>query len=201
MEDEKSQDGSKPKVSVSGDLLELEHNASSLEKRLLVWNRGNKPTDARDLLKGPPNIGPTTESSVLGRIKSFLPTLDEANRKLFCDIEINGAEQFNIEGVTDADQRYVEMDLALGVADLLTPEAVAAAELASNGQVMQINRTSGALDSSSDSDSDEEEGHRESDIPTVLGLIRSPEEQNQIPDTQEDTKANRDLKRKNIEQL
>ncbi|KAL3680589.1 hypothetical protein R1sor_023545 [Riccia sorocarpa] len=199
MEAQIKHDDSKPKVSISGELLELETNATALEKRLLVWSRGDKLPDAKDLLKAPPSIGPVPESSVLGRIRSFLPTLDEANRKLFSDIKVDGAERFNIENVTSTDERYVEMDLALGVADLHTPEAVAAAELASNGQVIQLDRTSNGVESSSDSDSDEEESHRKSDMHTVLELIRSQQEQSDQVDN--GSKGKTDLKRKKIEQL
>ncbi|KAL2621471.1 hypothetical protein R1flu_001676 [Riccia fluitans] len=202
MEEEIEHDDSKPKVSISAELLKLETNATALEKRLLVWNRGDKVADAKDLLKAPPSIGPVPESSVLGRIKSFLPTLDEANRKLFSDIKTNGAEQFNIESVTNADERYVEMDLALGVADLHTPEAVAAAELASNGQVIHMGKMSNCFDSSSGSDSDDEESHGESDMQTVLELMRTHERAEEQPaEVQNGSEGKGDLKRKKIEQL
>lgn len=52
-------------------------------------------------------------------------------------------------------------DLALGFADLYTPEAVAAAELAANGQLQQreipIGLVENSSESESDSDSDEEQ--------------------------------------------
>lgn len=48
-------------------------------------------------------------------------------------------------------------DLALGFADLYTPEAVAAAELAANGQLQQREIPIGLAENSSESDSDSDE--------------------------------------------
>ena len=58
-----------------------------------------------------------------------------ANAELAARIADCGAEAVDIEAVpTDADGgRLVEMDVAVGVLDLKTPQAVAAAELAVGG--------------------------------------------------------------------
>jgi len=48
--------------------------------------------------------------AVLGRLKAFLPMMDEANRKLFSGIEEKGREQFDIEVVDeDSDKPHIEM--------------------------------------------------------------------------------------------
>lgn len=63
-------------------------------------------------------------------------------------------------------------DLALGFADLYTPEAVAAAELAANGQLQQreipigLAENSSESESESDSDSDEEQETLENALST-----------------------------------
>ncbi len=61
-------------------------------------------------------------------------------------------------------------DLALGFADLYTPEAVAAAELAANGQLQQreipIGLAENSSESESDSDSDEEQETLENALST-----------------------------------
>jgi hypothetical protein len=61
-------------------------------------------------------------------------------------------------------------DLALGFADLYTPEAVAAAELAANGQLQQreipIGFAENSSESESDSDSDEEQETLENALST-----------------------------------
>lgn len=114
-------------VQSNRDLLLLERGTNSLENRLRLSSSDAKPRM------------PTTsvpESSVLGRLKAFLPMMDEANQKLFSSIEEKGREAFDIEVVDEDDNKpHIEMDLALGIADLNTPEALAAAERAAAGQV------------------------------------------------------------------
>jgi len=128
------------------DLLQLERGTNPLEERLCVIPPSS---DAKPRM-------PTTsvpESSVLGRLKAFLPMMDEANRKLFSGIEENGREQFDIEVVDeDEDKPHIEMDLALGIADLNTPEALAAAERAAAGQGQNPTQVADVSDDSSDDD-------------------------------------------------
>ncbi|CAK9191336.1 unnamed protein product [Sphagnum troendelagicum] len=140
--------------------------------------RGEMATFAQQQKHGPCTISKdllqlerASSSLVLGRVKSFLPVLDEANRNLFSDIQERGAEQFDIEVVNVGDDKpYIQMDLALGFADLYTPEAVAAAELAANGQLQQreipIGLAENSSESESDSDSDEEQETLENALST-----------------------------------
>ncbi|KAG0590445.1 hypothetical protein M758_1G108000 [Ceratodon purpureus] len=136
------------------DLLQLERGGNALEDRLRVTQQSS--SDAKPRM-------PTTsvpESSVLGRLKAFLPMMDEANQKLFSSIEEKGREEFDIEAVDeDDDKPHIEMDLALGIADLNTPEALAAAERAAAGQIQ--NSTDPVADSSDDSSDDDMESDDE----------------------------------------
>eukprot|EP01114_Cavostelium_apophysatum_P020918 TRINITY_DN7152_c0_g1_i1.p1 TRINITY_DN7152_c0_g1~~TRINITY_DN7152_c0_g1_i1.p1 ORF type:complete len:283 (+),score=70.91 TRINITY_DN7152_c0_g1_i1:70-849(+) len=59
-----------------------------------------------------PNIEKVGPSDVLERVRSFLPQMEAANEEMQEQIDL-GAD-FNIEA-TDEDQRYIEMDLTLGI--------------------------------------------------------------------------------------
>lgn len=102
-------------------------------------------------------LQPLGESSVLSRVRTFLPILDEANRKLTKAIKEKGAKEYDIE-VLNGHERdsYVEMDLALGVADLHTASAISAAERQIGGQVVD------ATLSRNEEDSDNEDGKTDS---------------------------------------
>jgi hypothetical protein len=158
---------------ISKDLLQLERGSSSLENSLRVFQSKAAPSSTWQEETCARVMPPLPESSVLGRVKSFLPVLDKANRNLFSDIQERGAEQFDIEVVNVGDDKpYIQMDLALGFADLYTPEAVAAAELAANGQLQQreipigLAENSSESESDSDSDSDEEQETLENALST-----------------------------------
>ena len=47
--------------------------------------------------------------TVLGRLKAFLPMMDEANQKLFSSIREKGREEFDIEAVDDENKPHIEM--------------------------------------------------------------------------------------------
>ncbi|MCH86647.1 hypothetical protein A2U01_0007506, partial [Trifolium medium] len=68
----------------------------------------------------------------LGKVKDFLGVMSEANKRLERDAK-DHPEKYDIEGLTGKESKVIEMDLMLGVADLHTPEAVAAAESAISG--------------------------------------------------------------------
>ncbi|CAM6081507.1 unnamed protein product [Calypogeia fissa] len=195
---EKSATMALSKESVSNkDLLQLESRSTVLEQRLRVCTNGE------DVAKRePPLITATPQSSVLGRIKSFLPAMDQANRKLFSDIKERGTEEFNIESISDPEARYVEMDLALGVADLNTPEALAAAELAANGQVLKVDDSAVSSDDSSDSDTDEEDKIGKNDMNSLLDVKRTKENRQVSGSDHEDCQNDESqTKRKKIELL
>ncbi|XVF00653.1 hypothetical protein REPUB_Repub04eG0019600 [Reevesia pubescens] len=129
--------------STSKDLLQFEHKTSStspLESALLVCN---KKDSVSETLKPDPSKKPSftsvPKSEVLGRVKDFLGVMAEANKRLELDAK----------------------DLMLGVADLHTPEALAAAEstIAGNQPVITVGGSSSGTesdDSSDDSDHNED---------------------------------------------
>ncbi|XP_052207356.1 uncharacterized protein LOC127811487 isoform X2 [Diospyros lotus] len=101
--------------------------------------------------------------TVMGKVKDFLGVLSEANERLQDDV-MNNAKDYDIEMLTGNESEYIEMDLMLGVADLHTPEAIAAAESAIAGYQPTISlaassssetESEASSDNSSDSDDDD----------------------------------------------
>ncbi|KAF9593037.1 hypothetical protein IFM89_019782, partial [Coptis chinensis] len=81
---------------------------------------------------------PLERRRVLGKVKDFLGVMAEANARLQCDAKEKSFMEYDIEALTGNETEYVEMLVklnlqALGVADLHSPEAVAAAEFAMAG--------------------------------------------------------------------
>ncbi|KAF8404810.1 hypothetical protein HHK36_009700 [Tetracentron sinense] len=93
----------------------------------------------------------------MGKVKDFLGVMAEANKRLQLDAEVSHKD-YDIEVLTGNETEYIEMDLMLGVADLHTPEAVAAAESAiTNSQpVISLAASSTGLDSEDGSDDDDD---------------------------------------------
>ncbi|TKY46946.1 hypothetical protein E2542_SST28997 [Spatholobus suberectus] len=124
----------------SKELLQLEHKGRSLsslvafvcaESTLLVCD--NK-RESNTQTKGQPPAGTPLTSSVppsqfLGKVKDFLGVMSEANKQLELDVK-DHPEKYDIEELTRNESKVIEMDLMIGVADLHTPDAVAAAESA-----------------------------------------------------------------------
>ncbi|XP_057489065.1 uncharacterized protein LOC130775016 [Actinidia eriantha] len=138
------------------DLLNLENNHSScstIESKLLLCKNNQNPKPK------PPDGMPFTESlpksQVLGKARDFLGVISEANKRLQDDAKDN-AKEYDIEALTGHESEYIEMDLMLGVADLHTPEAVAAAESAIAGRqpVISLADSSSETESEDSSDSD-----------------------------------------------
>ncbi|EXB61535.1 hypothetical protein L484_003729 [Morus notabilis] len=137
----------------SKDLLHLEHknpSASSLESALLVCkNDSQRKKETKPHEK--PITAPIPQSQVLGKVKDFLGVISEANKSLELDAKVN-AENYDIEALTGDESQVIEMDLMLGIADLHTPEAVAAAESAISGYQPAIPLADSSSESESDSD-------------------------------------------------
>ncbi|XP_038903017.1 uncharacterized protein LOC120089721 [Benincasa hispida] len=136
----------------SKDLLYLERkdlSSSSLESSLLVCKKNSTSKEPRRNEK--PITEPASKSLVLGRVKDFLGVISEANKKLQMDAKDN-AEKYDIEALDGNESKVIELDLMLGIADLHTPEAVAAAESAIIGNQPVIPLT---CSSSSESESEE----------------------------------------------
>ncbi|RWW73533.1 hypothetical protein BHE74_00018595 [Ensete ventricosum] len=97
-----------------------------------------------------PVMATVPRSQVLGKVKDFLGVIAEANEKLEVDVRGSSRADYNVEVLTGNEEKYIEMDLLLGVTDLHTAEAVEAAEAAMSGF-----RPSAPFMSSSSSDSDD----------------------------------------------
>ncbi|GJP47338.1 hypothetical protein CLOM_g6545 [Closterium sp. NIES-68] len=117
-------------LTVGGDSLPF------LERLLKQPGRANQR--AQKPAQKPPGSGqappsmfttPVAESSVLARLRGFLPQMEQENQKLQRAIEEQGQEAVSMEAVDDS-QQHIEMDLSLGLVDLRTPDAVVAAERA-----------------------------------------------------------------------
>lgn len=153
----------------SNDLLHLEHKASSsssLESTLLVCKNGSesklqKPNHP----KGKPITTPLPSSQVLGKVKDFLGVISEANKKLELDAKDNSGKDYDIEVLTGNESEYIEMDLMLGIADLQTPEAVAAAKSSIAGfqPVVPLAGCSSGTESEDSSDYDDSDNDDDED--------------------------------------
>ncbi|KAI3984105.1 hypothetical protein MKX01_035232 [Papaver californicum] len=143
------------------DLLKLELKtsiSSSLESTLLLFP--TKETPAQSSICGEKLVTSSIpRSQVLGKVRDFLGVMAEANEKLQNDAKENSGKDYDIEALTGKENEYIEMDLVLGVADLHTPEAVAAAESAMAGsQRIDLAAKDGGSDTeSSDGENEDDE--------------------------------------------
>ncbi|KAM1986982.1 hypothetical protein ACFX15_034304 [Malus domestica] len=155
----------------SKDLLQFEHKRAStshLESTLLVCKNASTKKAQPEGKPGP--ALPLPKSQVLGQVRDFLGVISEANERLKQDAKDN-PENYDIEVLTGNESQVVNMELMLGVADLQTPEAVAAAESAIVGCQpvipLAINSSGEESEDSSDGDSssddsDDEDGSDDS---------------------------------------
>uniref|UniRef100_A0A7N0R8W1 Uncharacterized protein n=1 Tax=Kalanchoe fedtschenkoi TaxID=63787 RepID=A0A7N0R8W1_KALFE len=141
------------------DLLLLEHGkspASTLEAKLLVCagKRGSQLLDQQGRLE----TAAVPRSEVLGKVKDFLGVISEANKRLQEEAKGKASGDLDIEVLTGGESQYIEMDLMLGVTDLHTPEAVAAAESAISSYQPVIPMADGSdEDGSSERDAESED--------------------------------------------
>ncbi|XP_059447861.1 uncharacterized protein LOC132179210 [Corylus avellana] len=145
----------------SKDLLQLECKNSStspLESTLLVCEKDSVSQPQKPLPHGKPITAPLPKSEVLGKVKDFLGVISEDNVRLQLGAKDN-FENCDIEVLTGNESEIIEMDLMLGVADLHTPEAVAAAESAIAGYQSKIPLAG----SSSGTDSEDSSGNGSDD--------------------------------------
>ncbi|KAI8537667.1 hypothetical protein RHMOL_Rhmol09G0042000 [Rhododendron molle] len=136
------------------DLLNLENknsSSSTIESKLLVCKK-NEFCQTQNPKPKTPDGMPFTSS---------VPKSQD-----FMDMQDN-AKDYDIEALTGNESEYIEMDLMLGVADLHTAEAVAAAESAIAGYqpVISLALSSSSSDdnSSSDDESSDDEGSDDDD--------------------------------------
>ncbi|KAI3997800.1 hypothetical protein MKX01_007687 [Papaver californicum] len=153
------------------DLLNLElknPTSSSLDSTLLVCP--NKDLPPQKSASGEKLVTSSIpESEVLGKVRDFLGVM--TNKRLQTDAEENSGKDYDIEALTGKEKEYIEMDLILGVADLHTPEAVAAAESAmvSSGSSQQVLDLAGTR-SGSDTESSEDDSEDDDEEMTENGV-------------------------------
>ncbi|MCE3216405.1 hypothetical protein HAX54_006357 [Datura stramonium] len=149
--------------STSNALLDLESESkssfSSLESKLFFCNGGSDlPSQISKLnpTVKKPEISSTSQSQVLDKVKNFLGVLSEANKKLEVDAKEN-PKKYDIEELSGEDSEYIEMNLMLGVAELYSSEAVAAAEsaIACQQPVIPLDSSSSTTESRDSSDIDD----------------------------------------------
>ncbi|KAE8698803.1 eukaryotic translation initiation factor 3 subunit D-like isoform X1 [Hibiscus syriacus] len=149
--------------SSSKDLLRIEHkgcSSSPLESALLVCKEKDS-TSQIDAAKKPA-ITQIPKSQVLGKVQDFLGVMAEANKRLELETK-NNSQAYDIEVLNGNDSEVIEMDLMLGVADLHTPEALAAAESAIAGNQPVITVSGGGGSSSGTESDDSSDDNEESD--------------------------------------
>ncbi|KAL8474002.1 hypothetical protein ACS0TY_030740 [Phlomoides rotata] len=138
----------------SKELLKLEANsgtvtsAACLESKLFVCKK-DRSFSASGALP------PLPKSQVLGKVQDFLGVISESNKKLLQDAKEN-PDSCDIEVLSGNESKYIELDLMLGIADLHTPEAVAAAESAIAGrhQPFPLSESNSGSDDEDSSDDD-----------------------------------------------
>ncbi|KAL9250997.1 hypothetical protein AKJ16_DCAP14982 [Drosera capensis] len=149
-----------PLEKTSKELLELEQKdiSSPTASILRICENESKVRDEvrKKKVEGRIVTAPTPRSEVLGRVKDFLGVLSEASKSLELNAKDN-PEDYDIEVLNGDESKYIKMDLMLGIADLHTPEAVAAAEAAVAGHPTILDFPSHDSSAESGRSSDEEE--------------------------------------------
>ncbi|KAF3433592.1 hypothetical protein FNV43_RR24694 [Rhamnella rubrinervis] len=152
--------------SASKELLKLERNNSfsSLETSLLVCPNGSVSQMNNSHRHKKPITAPIPKSQVLGKVRDFLGVISEANEKLKVDAKENSVN-YDIEVLTRNESQIIEMDLMLGIADLHTPEVVAAAESSITGSqpVIPLAISSSGTESEDSSNGDDDSDKDDSD--------------------------------------
>nr|GLL29248.1 nucleolin-like [Ipomoea trifida] len=151
-------------------LLDLEDkstpSASSLESKLSFCD-GDESFLSRSTKLNPPDKKPAIssipQSQFLGKVKDFLGVISEANKNLELDAKTNPGKNHDIEALTGEESEYIEMDLMLGVAELQTEEAVAAAESALAGYQPVIPLAVSSSETESEESSDDENSDGDDD--------------------------------------
>ncbi|CAM8928220.1 unnamed protein product [Rhodiola kirilowii] len=158
---------------ISKDLLHLEHGkspASALESTLLVcgFKSNTHPmksaSSSSSQLDEKPVTAPIPSSEVLGKVKNFLGVISEANKRLQEEAKDKSSEDLDIEVLTGNESQYIEMELMLGVTDLHTSEAVAAAESVISGYQPVINLADSSDEDGSSNAKSEDSSDEDSDV-------------------------------------
>lgn len=138
-----------PKIST--ELLDQVERPSILDGLLL----SNKDLKSKHQIyanpKEKPSFTPLPKSQALEKVRDFLQDIAKANKELEIKAHENPCSNYDIEVLNDCEEQYIEMDLLLGVADLHSDAAVAAAEASMSGFQPTV------ADSEDDNDGDSED--------------------------------------------
>lgn len=171
----------------SKELLKLEKkgsSTSSIESTLAICKKKDSHSQrGRQHLSGKPLTSSAPTSQVLGKVKDFLGVISEANNKLQVNAKDN-PQSYDIEVLDGNESEIIEMDLMLGIADLHTPEAVAAAESAAAScyPLNPLVSSTGETDSEDTTDDDDDQNDNENSdddqagVPTKHARSESGEE-------------------------
>ena len=100
---------------------------------------------------------------VLSKLQAFLPQMAAANDELEAAMRERPAEAFDVENVSDDDERHIEMDVGLGVVDIKTKDALERAEQLAGDAVVG---GGGGDDLDDEFDDDDKAGDRRKKTPT-----------------------------------
>ncbi|XP_031378784.1 uncharacterized protein LOC116194172 [Punica granatum] len=173
----------------SKELLQLEEKdtISSIESSLRICDEKSSASQKKQAHPDrKPAIGQVPKSQVLGKVQDFLGVLSEANKKLQLEAKDN-PEEFDIEALNGNESEVIELDLMLGIADLHTPEAVAAAEASVSGYQPPVplfgndsetdsDSSSSDEDGDNDNENEENDGEKKKDLPSQPQRSKSGED-------------------------
>ncbi|KAF3455632.1 hypothetical protein FNV43_RR00269 [Rhamnella rubrinervis] len=133
---------------------------SCRETSLLVCPNGS----VSQMNNSHPHKKPITAPILKSQVRDFLGVISEANEKLKVDAKENSVN-YDIEVLTRNESQIIEMDLMLGIADLHTPEVVAAAESSITGcqPVIPLAVSSSGTESEDSSNGDDDSDKDDSD--------------------------------------
>ncbi|KAK4397701.1 hypothetical protein Sango_1245600 [Sesamum angolense] len=201
--DAESENGGKQQQGAVAVGEQLAAVSSCLESKLFVCKK-DQPFSLPGAPLERPAMFPIPKSQVLGKVKDFLGVISESNKKLLQEAKDN-PENYDIEVLSGKESEVIEMDLMLGVADLHTPEAVAAAESAIAGYqpTMPLSeRSSGSEneDSSNEDDDNNEDNISEQDNNAASDCVKF-ESKNAKRDSSREPLKKRKKKRTKIIEL
>ncbi|KAG0501888.1 hypothetical protein HPP92_001960 [Vanilla planifolia] len=177
----------------SKELLDHVETPSILEKLVML----SKDSMAQSLKskqhvytkpKEKPSITQLPQSQVLGKARDFIEVMAKANKDLEMRSQDNPCPNFDIEVLDDNEKEYIEMDLLLGVTDLHTEEAVAAAEASVSSSTKVVGPANGSFCIDGDDDGDD------SDRNALINGGNMPSKHSTTVDESQEAKPHKRLK-------
>uniref|UniRef100_A0A0W0FB34 Uncharacterized protein n=1 Tax=Moniliophthora roreri TaxID=221103 RepID=A0A0W0FB34_MONRR len=116
---------------------------------------------------------PVGPSELLSRVQAFLPQIEASNAELAQRMEMD-PKSVDIEHIAEGTERYIEMNLGLGVFTAKTKSSEEDAEMSpssDSSDSTSSNSVESDSDSEYDSDSDDESGIISSSLPPHLSAV------------------------------